>query len=95
MGKFQNHSQTGSGEAVGCSFHVCFPLYRKLMNIAFSDMNPFPMKLLQNRRSAHRLKLEAELKELDRIKAQYVKEHSEQAAAGHLGGAVSEEEEET
>nr|XP_020664641.1 TBC1 domain family member 2A [Pogona vitticeps] len=63
---------------------------RKLMNIAFSDMNPFPMKLLQNRRGEYRLKLEAELKELERIKAQYVREH----VASQLDGAVSEDEEE-
>ncbi|XP_072847998.2 TBC1 domain family member 2A isoform X1 [Pogona vitticeps] len=63
---------------------------RKLMNIAFSDMNPFPMKLLQNRRGEYRLKLEAELKELERIKAQYVREH----VTSQLDGAVSEDEEE-
>nr|XP_056704912.1 TBC1 domain family member 2A [Euleptes europaea] len=66
---------------------------RKLMNIAFSDMNPFPMKLLQNRRGAHRLKLEAELRELERIKDQYVREQAEHVAS-HLDGAVSEDEEE-
>ncbi|XP_053155473.1 TBC1 domain family member 2A isoform X2 [Hemicordylus capensis] len=66
---------------------------RKLMNIAFSDMNPFPMKLLQNRRAAHRLKLEAELRELEQIKAQYVKEQSKHATS-HEDGAVSEDEEE-
>lgn len=63
------------------------------MNIAFSDMNPFPMKLLQNRRGVHRLKLEAELRELERIKAQYVREQAEHMA-GHLDGTVSEDEEE-
>ncbi|KAJ7334968.1 hypothetical protein JRQ81_012909 [Phrynocephalus forsythii] len=67
---------------------------RKLMNIAFSDMNPFPMKLLQNRRGEYRLKLEAEMKELERLKAQYRREQAEHAA-GQLDGAVSEDEEET
>nr|XP_042716970.1 TBC1 domain family member 2A [Chrysemys picta bellii] len=66
---------------------------RKLMSIAFNDMNPFPMKVLQNRRATHREELEAELSELERIKAQYVKEQAEQVA-WHLDGAVSEEEEE-
>ncbi|NWV58520.1 TBD2A protein, partial [Malurus elegans] len=51
---------------------------RKLMNIAFNDLNPFPMKLLRNRRSAHREELEAELCELEQIKAAYVKERAEQ-----------------
>ncbi|EMP37547.1 TBC1 domain family member 2A [Chelonia mydas] len=66
---------------------------RKLMSIAFSDMNPFPMKVLRNRRATHRAELEAELSELERIKAQYVKEQAEQVT-WHLDGAVSEEEEE-
>ncbi|KFV55795.1 TBC1 domain family member 2A, partial [Tyto alba] len=51
---------------------------RKLMNIAFNDLNPFPMKLLRNRRSMHREELEAELCELEAIKAAYVKERAEQ-----------------
>ncbi|NXU04475.1 TBD2A protein, partial [Buphagus erythrorhynchus] len=51
---------------------------RKLMNIAFNDLNPFPMKLLRNRRSMHREELEAELYELEQIKAAYVKERAEQ-----------------
>ncbi|NWV43553.1 TBD2A protein, partial [Grantiella picta] len=51
---------------------------RKLMNIAFNDLNPFPMKLLRNRRSTHREELEAELCELEQIKAAYVKERAEQ-----------------
>ncbi|NXJ86240.1 TBD2A protein, partial [Trogon melanurus] len=51
---------------------------RKLMNIAFNDLNPFPMKLLRNRRSMHREALEAELCELEQIKAAYVKERAEQ-----------------
>ncbi|NXL10159.1 TBD2A protein, partial [Mesembrinibis cayennensis] len=51
---------------------------RKLMSIAFNDLNPFPMKLLRNRRSMHREELEAELCELQQIKAAYVKERAEQ-----------------
>ncbi|KAM4877042.1 TBC1 domain family member 2A isoform 2-T2 [Thomomys bottae] len=45
---------------------------RKLMNIAFNDMNPFPMKQLQQRRAAHQERLEAELRELERLKAEYM-----------------------
>ncbi|XP_012878725.1 PREDICTED: TBC1 domain family member 2A [Dipodomys ordii] len=45
---------------------------RKLMNIAFNDMNPFPMKQLQQLRAAHRERLEAELRELERLKAEYM-----------------------
>ncbi|NWZ66410.1 TBD2A protein, partial [Acrocephalus arundinaceus] len=51
---------------------------RKLMHIAFNDLNPFPMKLLRNRRSMHREELEAELCELEQIKAAYMKERAEQ-----------------
>ncbi|XP_044274838.1 TBC1 domain family member 2A [Varanus komodoensis] len=66
---------------------------RKLMSIAFSDMNPFSIKLLQTRRGVHRLKLEAELRELEQIKAQYLREQAGHAASG-LDGAGSEDEEE-
>lgn len=45
---------------------------QKLMNIAFNDMNPFPMKQLRQLRTAHRERLEAELHELERLKAEYL-----------------------
>nr|KAF6434601.1 TBC1 domain family member 2 [Molossus molossus] len=45
---------------------------RKLMNIAFNDMNPFPMKQLRQLRAAHRERLEAELRELEQFKANYL-----------------------
>lgn len=64
------------------------------MNIAFNDLNPFPMKLLRNRRSMHREELEAELCELEQIKAAYVKERAEQGPQD-LEEVVSEEEEES
>ncbi|XP_054253637.1 TBC1 domain family member 2A [Indicator indicator] len=66
---------------------------RKLMNIAFNDLNPFPMKVLRNRRSVHREELEAELRELEQIKAAYVKERAEQRPQD-MKEVVSEEEEE-
>uniref|UniRef100_UPI00398F6866 TBC1 domain family member 2A isoform X1 n=1 Tax=Pristiophorus japonicus TaxID=55135 RepID=UPI00398F6866 len=65
---------------------------RKLMNIAFVEMNPFPLRLLQNRRAAHLEKLNAELSELERIREAYVNERVEQKDS--IGG-VSEDEEET
>ncbi|XP_033028643.1 TBC1 domain family member 2A [Lacerta agilis] len=65
---------------------------RKLMTIAFSDMNPFPMKVLQNRRRVYRLKLESEMRELEQIKVEYMKEQAEHAASSS-NGAVSEDEE--
>lgn len=45
---------------------------QKLMNIAFNDMNPFPMRQLQQLRTAHRERLEAELRELEQFKAEYL-----------------------
>ncbi|XP_067171846.1 TBC1 domain family member 2A [Apteryx mantelli] len=66
---------------------------RKLMNIAFNDLNPFPMKLLRNRRTMHREEMETELCELEQIKAAYVKERAEQRPQD-LKEVVSEEEEE-
>ena len=57
------------------------------------DLNPFPMKLLRNRRRIHRGELETELCELEQIKAAYVKGRAEQGSRG-LEEVVSEEEEE-
>ena len=42
------------------------------MNIAFNDMNPFPMRQLQQLRTAHREQLEVELRELEQLKAEYL-----------------------
>ena len=42
------------------------------MHIAFNDMNPFPMKQLRQLRAAHRERLEAELNELEQLKAEYL-----------------------
>ncbi|XP_074052874.1 TBC1 domain family member 2A [Macrotis lagotis] len=67
---------------------------RKLMNIAFNDMNPFPMKQLRNRRAVHREKLETELRELEQIKAEFLKERVLQGSKS-LEGSMSEDEEET
>ncbi|XP_074136156.1 TBC1 domain family member 2A isoform X2 [Sminthopsis crassicaudata] len=65
---------------------------RKLMNIAFTDMNPFPMKQLRNRRAMHREKLEAELQELEHIKARFLREKAMKIES--LEDATSEDEEE-
>ncbi|XP_058528333.1 TBC1 domain family member 2A isoform X2 [Ochotona princeps] len=51
---------------------------RKLMNIAFHDMNPFPMKQLQQQRVAHRERLEAELQQLEQLKAEYLERQATQ-----------------
>ncbi|XP_035520590.1 TBC1 domain family member 2B [Morone saxatilis] len=47
---------------------------RKLMNIAFMDMNPFPMRQIQNRRSFHLEKVRLELTELEAIRQTFLRE---------------------
>lgn len=53
------------------------PSNRKLTNIAFSDMNPFPMKLLKNRRALHLERLQGELRELEVQQREFVTESAE------------------
>ncbi|XP_075706125.1 TBC1 domain family member 2A [Rhinoderma darwinii] len=67
---------------------------RKLMNIAFNEMNPFPMKLVRNRRAAHMEKFKAELVELENIKQAYVKSKEELRSRDNDVG-VSDDEEDT
>ncbi|XP_040024719.1 TBC1 domain family member 2B-like [Gasterosteus aculeatus] len=47
---------------------------RKLMNISFGDMNPFPMRQIQNRRSFHLEKVRLELTELEAIRQTFLRE---------------------
>ncbi|XP_029009413.1 TBC1 domain family member 2B [Betta splendens] len=47
---------------------------RKLMNIAFGDMNPFPLRLIQNRRAVHLEKVRLELTELEAIRQTFLRE---------------------
>ncbi|XP_052573128.1 TBC1 domain family member 2A isoform X1 [Peromyscus californicus insignis] len=54
---------------------------RKLMSIAFNDMNPFPMKQLQQLRAAHRERLEAELRKLELLKAEYLERRASRGRA--------------
>ncbi|KAK1789339.1 hypothetical protein P4O66_015278, partial [Electrophorus voltai] len=48
---------------------------RKLTAIAFGDLNPFPMKVLRNRRALHLQRLQAELRELERLQEEYTSEN--------------------
>ncbi|XP_032716576.1 TBC1 domain family member 2A isoform X3 [Lontra canadensis] len=64
---------------------------QKLMHIAFNDMNPFPMKQLRQLRTAHRERLEAELRELEQLKAEYLETRNSQGPAVP-GGCASEDE---
>ncbi|KAM9311820.1 TBC1 domain family member 2B [Gastrophryne carolinensis] len=47
---------------------------RKLGNIAFVDMNPFPLRQIRNRRTYHLEKVRLELSELDAIRADFIRE---------------------
>ncbi|KAM4051451.1 TBC1 domain family member 2A isoform 3-T4 [Anomaloglossus baeobatrachus] len=65
---------------------------RKLMNIAFNELNPFPMKLVRNRRVAHMEKFKAELVELENIKREYVKSKKDLNSTGNNMGVSDDEE---
>ncbi|KAJ8417276.1 hypothetical protein AAFF_G00285030 [Aldrovandia affinis] len=47
---------------------------RKLMNIAFVDMNPFPLRQIQNRRTFHLERVRLELTELEAIRQTFLRE---------------------
>lgn len=44
------------------------------MSIAFVDMNPFPLRQIQNRRSFHLEKVRLELTELEAIRQTFLRE---------------------
>ncbi|KAJ8002426.1 hypothetical protein DPEC_G00158770 [Dallia pectoralis] len=48
--------------------------WRKLMSIAFGDMNPFPLRQIQNRRTFHLEKVRLELTELDTIRKTFLRQ---------------------
>ncbi|XP_008419179.1 TBC1 domain family member 2A isoform X1 [Poecilia reticulata] len=50
---------------------------RKLAAIAFCDMNPFPRRLLRNRRVLHLERLQGELQELEEQQKEFVTERAE------------------
>ncbi|XP_026094952.1 TBC1 domain family member 2B-like isoform X2 [Carassius auratus] len=47
---------------------------RKLMSLAFVDMNPFPLRQIQNRRTFHLEKVRLELTELEAIRQTFLRE---------------------
>lgn len=61
------------------------------MSIAFNDMNPFPMKQLRQLRAAHREHLEAELSELELLKAEYMQRRASRGRSPPEG-CISEDE---
>lgn len=69
-----HHMQTAEQHWQSCAFCFCFYFSRKLMNIAFVDMNPFPMRQIQNRRSFHLEKVRLELTELEAIRQTFLRD---------------------
>ncbi len=66
---------------------------RKLTSIAFSDMNPFPGRLLRNRRVLHLEHLQGELRELEEQQREFVTESAVRKDK-ELDTMVSEDDEE-
>ncbi|XP_040904456.1 TBC1 domain family member 2A [Toxotes jaculatrix] len=66
---------------------------RRLSSIAFSDMNPFPRRLLRNRRAHHLERLQGELRELEEQQRQFVTESAEHKDK-ELDAMVSEDDDE-
>ncbi|XP_056137160.1 TBC1 domain family member 2A isoform X2 [Lampris incognitus] len=66
---------------------------RKLTGIAFSVMNPFPRRLLRNRRAVHLERLQGELRELEQQQKEFVTE-SAQRKDKELDTMVSEDDDE-
>ncbi|XP_066557902.1 TBC1 domain family member 2B [Amia ocellicauda] len=63
---------------------------RKLMNIAFVDMNPFPLRQIQNRRTFHLEKVRLELTELEAIRQDFLRERETNTDGRNL---ISDDEE--
>uniref|UniRef100_UPI00398F254A TBC1 domain family member 2B isoform X1 n=2 Tax=Pristiophorus japonicus TaxID=55135 RepID=UPI00398F254A len=66
---------------------------RKLTNIAFVDMNPFPMRLIQNRRAFHLEKVRLELSELEAIRQDFLRER--ETANPERRDVISDDDEDT
>ncbi|KAM3866923.1 TBC1 domain family member 2A [Diretmus argenteus] len=66
---------------------------RKLTSIAFNDMNPFPGRLLRNRRAVHLERLQGELRELEEQQREFSTESAERKDK-ELDTMVSEDDDE-
>ncbi|XP_059534333.1 LOW QUALITY PROTEIN: TBC1 domain family member 2B [Myotis daubentonii] len=62
---------------------------RKLIGIAFGDLNPFPLRQIRNRRAFHLEKVRLELTELEAIREDFLRERD---ASPDKGALVSDEE---
>ncbi|KAM9356801.1 TBC1 domain family member 2A [Symphorus nematophorus] len=66
---------------------------RRLTTIAFSDMNPFPGRLLKNRRALHLERLQGELRELEEQQKEFVTESAAKHKDKELDTMMSEDDE--
>ncbi|KAF6729205.1 TBC1 domain family member 2A [Oryzias melastigma] len=66
---------------------------RRLTSIAFGDMNPFPRRLLRNRRTQHVERLQKELHELEELQKEFVTERAEHKDKELDMGASEDDEE--
>ncbi|KAK6309454.1 hypothetical protein J4Q44_G00209170 [Coregonus suidteri] len=66
---------------------------RKLMSMAFVDMNPFPLRQIQNRRTFHLEKVRLELTELDAIRQTFLRERETHTTAPDARTLCSDDEE--
>ncbi|XP_072138339.1 TBC1 domain family member 2B isoform X1 [Mobula birostris] len=66
---------------------------RKLICIAFADMNPFPMRLIQGRRAFHLEKVRLELSELEVIRQDFLRER--ETATPDRRDVISDDDEDT
>ncbi|XP_029283099.1 LOW QUALITY PROTEIN: TBC1 domain family member 2A [Cottoperca gobio] len=65
---------------------------RRLTSIAFSDMNPFPGRLLRNRRALNLQRLQAELQALEQLQREFLTQSAEREDK-ELDGMASEDDE--
>lgn len=73
--KFQRHKKKSRLTGLCCFFFLLKKISsRKLMSVAFVDMNPFPMRQIQNRRAFHLEKVRLELTELEAIRQTFLRE---------------------
>lgn len=63
---------------------------RKLISIAFRDLNPFPLRQIRNRRAFHLEKVRLELMELEAMREDFLRERETHPEKRDL---ISEDEE--
>ncbi|BFZ16913.1 hypothetical protein BsWGS_19952 [Bradybaena similaris] len=65
---------------------------KRITNIAFSELNPFPMRSISSRRTYHLQQVKLELEELECIRKDLRSAHEEDEGRGNVQGYFSEED---